>query len=74
MVALQRQLNASAEETLKYTRATEDRKNEVGLLSESLQGEAAKADEAARRGEELRSSINTGWVGGWVGLWCSWCG
>lgn len=60
VVALQRQLNASADETLRYTRAAEDRRKEVGALSSSLQEEAARAEEAARRGEELRSSINAG--------------
>ncbi|CBJ31769.1 conserved unknown protein [Ectocarpus siliculosus] len=59
VVSLQRQLNASAEETLRYTRAAEDRRNEVGALSSSLQEQAARADETARRGEELRSSINS---------------
>lgn len=63
VVSLQRQLNASADETLRYTRAAEDRRNEVGGLSTSLEEEAARAEEAARRGEELRSNINAGWVG-----------
>lgn len=60
VVSLQRQLNASADETLRYTRAAEDRRSEVGALSDSLTEEAARAEEAARRGEDLRSSINTG--------------
>lgn len=64
MVSLQRKLNASADETLRYTRAAEDRRNEVGALSSSLQEQAARADEAARRGEELRSSINARWEWG----------
>lgn len=62
MVSLQRQLNASADETLRYTRAAEDRRNEVGALSNGLKEEAARAEEAARVGEELRSSINAGCV------------
>ncbi|CAM9746181.1 unnamed protein product, partial [Scytosiphon promiscuus] len=58
VVSLQRQLNASADETLRYTRAAEDRRNEVGELSNSLQEEAARADDAAQQGEALRSAIN----------------
>ena len=70
VVSLQRQLNASADETLRYTRAAEDRRNEVGALSNSLKEEAARAEEVARRGEELRSSINAGWVCFCLVLWC----
>lgn len=69
VVSLQRQLNASADETLRYTRAAEDRRNEVSELSNSLQDEAARADDAAQKGEELRSAINARCVMGWCGGW-----
>eukprot|EP00904_Undaria_pinnatifida_P003878 jgi/Undpi1/13491/HiC_scaffold_8.g03150.m1 len=58
LVSLQRELNASSEETLRYSRAAEERRGQVDELSKKLQDETGRAEEAALRGEELRSSVD----------------
>ena len=42
----------------RYSRAAEERRGQVDELSKKLQDETGRAEEAALRGEELRSSVD----------------
>ncbi|CAM9386456.1 unnamed protein product [Ascophyllum nodosum] len=58
LVALQRHLNASSEETVRYTRAAQEKRSEVEALSKSIEEEIARTEKANTHGEELRNTIN----------------
>lgn len=64
VVSVQRQLNATNEESHRYAQAVAERRTEVEALSNDLQEASARSEEAARRTEELRTEINDRWGAG----------
>lgn len=55
---MQRQLNTTEQETLRYSKAVGDRREEVEALSKTLQDESSCCEEATKHSEELRTEIN----------------